>query len=149
MAGKAFAPELQLDDSHAPLLHQAPGTPIAGLLDFAAAGKSYLVERGVQASDVIALGEGRDTFESLTAAAQEMEERGWCTATLVSDPWHMLRSRTMATDLGIDAVTSPTRTGPTVRLALSGRYILRETAAQLAYLGLTARTVTPIVTTCG
>ncbi|WP_313952613.1 lipocalin family protein [Accumulibacter sp.] len=45
MAGKGFALDLQLDDPHAPLLHQAPGTPIAGLLDFAAAGKSYYTSR--------------------------------------------------------------------------------------------------------
>ena len=45
MAGKDFALDLQMNDSQPPLLHQAPGTPVAGLLDFAAAGKSYYTSR--------------------------------------------------------------------------------------------------------
>ena len=45
MAGKDFSLDLQLDDRNAPVLHQAPGTPVAGLLDFAAAGKSYYTSR--------------------------------------------------------------------------------------------------------
>lgn len=45
MAGKDFALDLQLDDRNPPVLHQAPGTPVAGLLDFAAAGKSYYTSR--------------------------------------------------------------------------------------------------------
>ena len=53
---------------------------------------------------------------------------------LVTDPWHCLRSRTMARDLGIQADTSPERTGPAV--ASRGteiRYIARETEAYIYY----------------
>jgi hypothetical protein len=40
----------------------------------------------------------------------------------------------MATDLGIQAVTSPTRTGPAVRnRSTELRYVARETAAYLYY----------------
>jgi uncharacterized SAM-binding protein YcdF (DUF218 family) len=113
----------------------------------AEAGKAYLVDAGVPSGDITAVGEGRNTFDSLVGAAELMSDEGWCTATLVSDPWHMLRSRTMARDLGMDAVTSPTRSGPTVRLSQSGRYIVRETAAQLTYL-LTALQVEPVVDGC-
>jgi uncharacterized SAM-binding protein YcdF (DUF218 family) len=95
------------------------------------------------------VGEGRDTLTSLEAGAREMDDRGWCTAVLVSDPWHMLRSRTMARDLGMDAVTSPTRTGPTDQPRSALRYIVRETAAQMAYLGLERRDVAPVVGGCG
>jgi hypothetical protein len=45
MAGKDFALELQLVDKNPPVLHQAPGTPVAGLLDFGAAGMSYYTSR--------------------------------------------------------------------------------------------------------
>jgi len=45
MKGKAFALELQLDDRQPPVLHQAPGTPVAGLLDFGVAGLSYYTSR--------------------------------------------------------------------------------------------------------
>lgn len=45
MAGKDFSLDIQMNDAHPPVLHQAPGTPVAGLLDFGAAGKSYYTSR--------------------------------------------------------------------------------------------------------
>lgn len=97
----------------------------------AAAGKQFLEERGV---DALALGEGRNTLQSLEALRIEFRAQGWKTAVLVTDPWHELRARRMATDLGIDAATSPTRTGPAVRdRATEFRYVTRETAAYLYY----------------
>lgn len=98
----------------------------------AGAGKTYLAGRGVR--DVVALGQGRDTLQSLQALDRTMTEQGWHSAVLVTDPWHSLRSRRMATDLGIDAATSPTRAGPSVRTrGTEVRYIARETAAYLYY----------------
>lgn len=98
----------------------------------AQAGKAYLEQRGVPA--VVAVGEGSNTLQSLQAVARLLEERGWQSATLVTDPWHSLRSRSMAGDLGIEATTSPTRAGPSVRTrGTQVRYILRETGALLYY----------------
>lgn len=98
----------------------------------AAAGKTYLAEQGV--SQVVALGTGGNTLESIKAVDAEMTKRGWKTAVLVTDPWHSLRSRRMATDAGIDAVTSPTRSGPSVRTrGTQVRYVARETAGYLYY----------------
>ena len=45
MAGKGFALDLAMNDSLPPVLHQAPATPVAGLLDLGAAGKSYYTSR--------------------------------------------------------------------------------------------------------
>ncbi len=96
-----------------------------------AAGAKFLADRGVT---TVAVGEGRNTLESLKALKTEYAARGWKTAVLVTDPWHSLRSRRMAHDLGIDAVTSPTRAGPAVRSrGVEARYIARETAAYLYY----------------
>lgn len=97
----------------------------------AQAGAAFLQERGV---DAVAVPEGRNTLESVQAVEALMRERGWDTAVLVTDPWHSLRSRTMARDEGIEAQTSPTRAGPSVRTRETQiRYILRETAAYLYY----------------
>lgn len=94
-------------------------------------GAAFLSERGVR---TVAVGEGRDTLQSLKALAAEFRRRGWHTAVLVTDPWHELRSRRMAHDLGIDATTSPTRTGPAVSdRGTELRYIARETLAYLYY----------------
>jgi uncharacterized SAM-binding protein YcdF (DUF218 family) len=105
------------------------------------AGARYLQQRGID--DVVAIGEGRNTLESLDAVQRLFAERGWSTATLVTDPWHSLRSRTMARDAGLDARTSPTRAGPSVRTRETQlRYIARETGAYLYYrlLGRSAET---------
>ena len=97
-----------------------------------AAGARYLESRGVE--DVVAVPEGRDTLQSLRAVDRLFDDRGWTTAVVVTDPWHSLRSRTMARDLGIEAETSPTRSGPSVRTrGTQARYIARETAAYLYY----------------
>ncbi|MBK5308234.1 MAG: YdcF family protein [Frankiaceae bacterium] len=97
----------------------------------AEAGALFLQERGV---DTLALGKGRNTLQSLEALRVEFLKQGWKTAVLVTDPWHELRARRMASDLGIRAATSPTRTGPAVRdRATEFRYIWRETAAYLYY----------------
>ncbi len=100
----------------------------------ASAGRRYLIDQGVPASAVTAVGEGGDTLGSLRAVAQLAQQQGWETALLVSDPWHSLRARTMARDAGLAAWTSPTRTGPVVQTReTQARYILRETASLLYY----------------
>lgn len=98
----------------------------------AEAGAAYLRERGVE--DVVAVAEGSDTLQSIQAVMQVRGDREWDSLTVVTDPWHSLRSRTMARDVGFEAVTSPTRAGPSVRTrATQVRYIARETAAYLYY----------------
>lgn len=100
----------------------------------AEAGAAFLRERDVEA---VAVPEGRNTLESMVAVEALMGEHGWETAVVVTDPWHSLRSRTMARDQGIDAQTSPTRAGPSVRTrGTQIRYIARETAAYLYYRAL-------------
>jgi len=100
----------------------------------AEAGAAFLRERDVEA---VAVPEGRNTLESMVAVEALMGQHGWETAVLVTDPWHSLRSRTMARDQGIIAETSPTRAGPSVRTrGTQVRYIARETAAYLYYRAL-------------
>ncbi|RJQ80457.1 YdcF family protein [Pseudonocardiaceae bacterium YIM PH 21723] len=100
----------------------------------AEASKNWLVEHGVPASAVVTVAEGRDTLGSIRAVATEAERRGWRSAIMVSDPWHSLRTRTMARDAGLDAWASPVRSGPIVQTRSTQiRYIVRETGALLYY----------------
>lgn len=100
----------------------------------AEAGRRYLLNRGVPAPVVLAVGQGSDTLGSLRAAADTASRQDWHTALLVSDPWHSLRARTMARDAGLMAWTSPTRSGPVVQTRdTQARYIVRETGALLYY----------------
>jgi uncharacterized SAM-binding protein YcdF (DUF218 family) len=100
----------------------------------AQAGRDYLAAGGIPANALLAVPTGVDTLESMKAVAAAFRDRGWKTAVLVSDPWHVMRAQRMAQDSGIDATGSPTRQGPAVQTrATQFRYILRETAAYLLY----------------
>lgn len=100
----------------------------------AQAAADYLMADGLTADEVAVVGEGSDTLGSIRAAAEVMRSNDWTSAVLVTDPWHVLRSRTIARDAGIDAVGSPTRQGPSVYTRETQlRYIGRETAALLSY----------------
>ena len=83
---------------------------------------------------MIAVPFGSDTLSSLTAVATRAGAGGWRSTLVVSDPWHSLRARQMARDSGLDAWTSPTRSGPVVATRETQlRYIVRETGAVLYY----------------
>lgn len=100
----------------------------------AEAGARWLQRHGVPKSATIALGQGSDTLGSIEAVGVEARKRGLESAVVVSDPWHSLRARTMAKDAGLDAWTSPTRSGPAVMTRETQvRYIWRETKALLFY----------------
>jgi uncharacterized SAM-binding protein YcdF (DUF218 family) len=122
------------DDGVAPRIVTTGGGRPGDVTTEAAAGRRYLIERGVPASAVVAVAEGNDTLSSLRAVAAEAEKDGWGSALMVSDPWHSLRARTMARDEGLAAWTSPTRSGPVVQTRETQvRYIVRETGATLFY----------------
>jgi uncharacterized SAM-binding protein YcdF (DUF218 family) len=126
--------EALYEDGVAPRIVTTGGGRSGDSYTEAAAGRRYLIERGVPARDVIAVGEGTDTLGSLQAVAVRAGRDGWASALVVSDPWHSLRARTMARDSGLAAWTSPTRSGPVVQTReTQARYIVRETAALLFY----------------
>ncbi|NUS42436.1 MAG: YdcF family protein [Mycobacteriaceae bacterium] len=100
----------------------------------AASGKAFLERAGVPGAHVLAVETGSDTLESIQAVAEAMHARNLTRACLVSDPWHSLRTRTMARDAGLLAHTAPTRQGPAVFTRESQAHgIARETAALLWY----------------
>jgi uncharacterized SAM-binding protein YcdF (DUF218 family) len=101
----------------------------------AAAGKVWLADHGTPANRISAVETGSDTLSSMRAVAEKMRAEGWKTAVIVTDPWHSLRTRSMARSEGIDAVTSPTRQGPAVRTrGTELHYIARETLGYLYFL---------------
>jgi vancomycin permeability regulator SanA len=105
----------------------------------AGSGKAWLNQHGVPWNDLVAVRTGNDTLQSMVAAGAEFRKLHWHTAVIVTDPPHSLRSRTMARANGIDAVTSPTRSGPTVYSRdTQFHYIVRETGGYL-YFQLYAR----------
>lgn len=122
------------DDGVAPVVVTVGGNRHGDRFTEAGAGATYLRSEGVPREALAEVAEGSDTLTSLRAVARLAAERGWGDVLLVTDPWHSFRARSMAGELGMDARTSPTRTGPVVQgRGRELRYILRETAAYLHY----------------
>jgi uncharacterized SAM-binding protein YcdF (DUF218 family) len=118
----------------APRIITVGGNQVGDHYTEASSGKAWLTQHGVPASRIVSVGTGSDTLTSLKAVEQRMQQGRWSTAVIVTDPWHSLRARAMATDQGIDAAMSPTRQGPAVRQRSTEiRYIARETLAYLYY----------------
>jgi uncharacterized SAM-binding protein YcdF (DUF218 family) len=78
----------------------------------AGAGADYLHDKGVPDEAILRETTGNSSWESLAASARFLQERGIRKVTLVSDPFHSLRIKLIAEELGFDAATSPTRSSP-------------------------------------
>ncbi|KAB8142738.1 YdcF family protein [Chloroflexia bacterium SDU3-3] len=100
----------------------------------AAAGREYLLSRGVEPGALFAEETGTTTLESLTNAAQIIREQGMPSVLLVSDGYHMLRSLKIAHDLGLDAAPAPIQSASSGLSAEEAGHVLREAGAYLMYI---------------
>jgi len=94
----------------------------------ATASANYLIRRGVPDADVLREVSGTSSWQSLAAAANFLDDRGIREVLLVSDPFHSLRIRAMASELGLQGHSSPTVSSP-IRGATEARYMAREAVA--------------------
>ncbi|MGZ4767177.1 MAG: YdcF family protein, partial [Ilumatobacteraceae bacterium] len=78
----------------------------------AEASARYLIARGVPTSSILKESQGHSTYESLDTVATMLHQRGLFRILVVTDPFHSLRSRLIAQELGLVAYVSPTRTSP-------------------------------------
>ncbi|HEU0242815.1 MAG TPA: YdcF family protein [Candidatus Limnocylindrales bacterium] len=99
----------------------------------AAVARQYAIAHGIPASAIFGEDRAHNTLDSLRAVAGELDQRGLRSAVFVSDPTHMYRVLRIASDLGLEAYGSPTRTSP-VDADLERR--LRATAHELGALAL-------------
>jgi len=98
-------------------------------------GARYLIERGVPASALVVVPDGRNTWQSLLAARPAMEQIGLRQLLVVSDGFHLFRTKRMLHDLGFQARGSPAPGSPVRRDSPAEfGYMARELVAVLAYL---------------
>jgi uncharacterized SAM-binding protein YcdF (DUF218 family) len=107
-AGRLDHAQLLYEQHRAPIVIVLGGGQPGDVTTEAEAGRDYLVQQGLPAEAVVAEPVGHTTMESLRAAASYMRDHGLRSAFLVSDPWHNLRVRRMASDLGIQGFVSAT-----------------------------------------
>jgi uncharacterized SAM-binding protein YcdF (DUF218 family) len=104
----------------------------------AGAGAEYLHTRGVPDEAILRETTSRNSWESLRASARFLQRRGITRVVLVSDPFHSLRIRLIAEEIGFDAVTSPTESSPIHGLAEWRRFLgegLRVAAGRIFGFG--------------
>lgn len=108
----------------------------------ATSGANYLHDKGVPDAAILRETTSHSSWESLSAAARVLRKRGEKQVVLVSDPFHALRVRAIANELGLDAVTSPTRTSPISGVEEWHRFLteaLRVAAGRVVGFGRLAR----------
>ncbi len=115
-------------DGLAPVIVVTGGNQPGDEFTEATASANYLIERGVPDEDVLREVSGTSSWQSLAAAANFLDERDISEVLLVSDPFHSYRIRAMASELGLEGHSSPTKTSPIRGFSVT-RYMMRETVA--------------------
>ena len=97
-------------------------------------GRKYLVQRGVSVADIVTEQGSGTTHDSIDAASGLLKAKGWQTAVVVSDGFHLFRVKKMFSDNGITAYTSPAPNSP-IEVAASQRFwhSIREVVLFSAY----------------
>ena len=103
---------------------------------------NYLIEGSIDGSLVVAVpaesivqeNSGSTTRESLIAVRNIMQDRGLHSVLIVTDPYHSLRSRLIAQDLGLVAYVSPTRTSPLRGASAVSRHVREALGVAVAHL---------------
>lgn len=130
------SPVLAARLDHAADLYRRQIAPVVVVTGGAAAGDrhtessasaNYLHTKGVPDEAILREVQGRTSWQSLAASARFLKRKEITEVVLVSDPFHAARVQGIAGELGLDAVTSPTRTSPIGGMT-EFRHLLGETA---------------------
>jgi uncharacterized SAM-binding protein YcdF (DUF218 family) len=105
----------------------------------AAAGAGYLAAHGVPEEAIVLESGGSDSWTSLQAAARVLGDRR--EVLLVSSPYHALRTRHIAAEVGLDGRSSPSasREGAAERVWHLGSETLRVSAGRILGYGRLVR----------
>jgi uncharacterized SAM-binding protein YcdF (DUF218 family) len=112
----------------APVIVVTGGRQPGDLFTEATASADYLHTKGVPDNDILREVSGHSSWQSLASTAAFLKVRHIHDVILVSDPFHSLRIGGMASELGLDNSTSPTRTSPITGFDVA-TYMGRETVA--------------------
>ncbi len=91
-----------------------------------AVAKTYALAAGVPAGAILTEDVSRTTGQNLQEAKRVMALHGLRTAVIVSDAPHLKRAASMAADMGIEAVTSPTPTSRYRSFGAKAGFLARE-----------------------
>jgi uncharacterized SAM-binding protein YcdF (DUF218 family) len=115
------------DSGYSPRVILTGGVGVGDTVSEAQVGARYMEHAGVDPLAILVETTGRSSEESLVSVARLMNAHGLETALLVSDPFHMLRLRLLASSLDMEAYSTPTRTSPIASGSMEEwRHVVRE-----------------------
>ena len=126
-----------LQEGAAPLVITTGGNQPGDRFTEAEASANYLINGlGIeyQAVEILQENTGSTTLESLIGVRDIMKARGLHSVLIVTDPYHSLRSRLIAQDLGLVAYVSPTRTSPLRGASAVSRHVREALGVAVAHL---------------
>ena len=126
-----------LQEGAAPLVITTGGNQPGDRFTEAEASANYLINGlGIeyQAVEILQENTGSTTRESLIGVRDIMKDRGLHSVLIVTDPYHSLRSRLIAQDLGLVAYVSPTRTSPLRGASAVSRHVREALGVAVAHL---------------
>ena len=100
----------------------------------ARASADYLIAGGIPESSISMEDIGTTTLQSLQGVAEILHSRGLTSVEIVTDPYHALRSRLIAQDLGLTAYVSPTENSAVTGGAEKRRMINEGLGLSLAHV---------------
>lgn len=119
---------------YAPLIVVTGGRLYGDQYTEAETGRNYLVDRGVPADAILMENVSHNTSASFDGVRRLLAPRGVRSLLLVSDGFHLYRSKMLARAAGFDAYGSASQNSPIRRgSATELRYMLRETFGVLAW----------------
>jgi uncharacterized SAM-binding protein YcdF (DUF218 family) len=84
-------------------------------------GRKYLVQNGAEVADIVTEQGSGTTYDSIRAVSGLLKAKGWNSALVVSDGFHLFRAKQMFADNGIVVYTSPAPNSP-IEIAASQRF---------------------------
>jgi uncharacterized SAM-binding protein YcdF (DUF218 family) len=109
-------------DDVAPVIVVTGGNLPGDRFTEASASAAYLTKRGVPDSALMLEDQGSNSYESLVAVEAMLSEANLRRVVIVTDPYHALRSKLTAGEVGLDAAVSSTTTS----VVGGGRSIVRH-----------------------
>jgi uncharacterized SAM-binding protein YcdF (DUF218 family) len=105
-----------------------------GELTESSAARKYALKNGVPAHDILIEEKSHTTFENMVYAKQIIDQQGIKKVLIVSDPLHMRRAMSMASDVGLEAEPSPTTTTRYTSLGSQLELLAHETYYYIGHL---------------
>lgn len=118
----------------APLVVTTGGNQPGDRFTEARASADYLIAGGIPESSISMEDIGATTLQSLQGVVEILNSRGLASVQIVTDPYHALRSRLIAQDLGLTAYVSPTENSAVTGEAEKRRMINEGLGVSLAHV---------------